>query len=370
MRAVGPGLFALLLLGCSSSSVTKAQVGKLVFEDTGMSSPGGQSCADCHAATTAFSDPDNDSSTSAGVVVGRFGPRNAQTAMYAAYIPPLRVDGVAPPVGGLFWDGRAASLEQQAEAPLLNPLEMNNPDKATVVEHVRGATYAPLFREAFGATSLDDVDGAFTHITEAIAAFERTSTFAPFSSRYDHYLAGTVTLTEQELRGLAIFEDPQRGNCAGCHPNRPGADGSRPLFTSFGYANLGVPRYANSKFFLQPPPWNPAGDQYIDHGLMRTIDDPAYDGMFRVPTLRNIARTAPYGHNGYFASLAYFVDFVNTRDVGSPDVGAWPEPEVAANVDRVHVGHLGLSTQDVYDVVAFLGTLTDEQQLPHVPARK
>src|SRR5205814_1553958 len=149
----------------------------------------------------------------------------------------------------LFWDGRADTLEQQAAGPLLNPLEMNNPDKAAVVEQVRRAAYAPGFRELFGPHALDDVEGAFARICDVIAAFERSETVAPFSSKYDHYLAGTATLTDQERRGLAVFEDPARGNCASCHPSRPAADGSPPLFTTFEYANLGLPKYANNHFY-------------------------------------------------------------------------------------------------------------------------
>ena len=127
--------------------------------------------------------------------------------------------------------------------------------------------------------------------------------FSPFSSKYDHYLAGTVALTAAEQRGLEIFEDPARGNCAACHPSRPGADGAPPMFTNYGYANLGVPRYDNNLFYVQPATFNPDGAAYVDRGLGRTTDDPPQDGKFRTPTLRNIARTAPYGHNGYFNNL-------------------------------------------------------------------
>ena len=111
-------------------------------------------------------------------------------------------------------------------------------------------------------------------------------------------------------------------------------------------------------FFVQPPPFNPDGDRYIDHGLMTTVGDPQQDGKFRVPTLRNIARTAPYGHNGYFENLEYMIEFLNTRDVGSPTTGPWAAPEVPATVDQT-VGHLGLSQQDVDDLVTFLATLSD-----------
>jgi cytochrome c peroxidase len=313
------------------------------------------------------------------VVPGRFGSRNAQSAMYARFTPPLQFDAAQQRwFGGQFWDGRAQTLEDQAVGPLLNPLEMNNPNKATVVEAVRRADYAPAFRELFGPRSLDDVDAAFGRITELLAAFERSAPFMPFSSRYDRYLAGEVALTEPEQRGLAIFEDPARGNCASCHPSRPGPDGSPPMFTDWSYGNLGIPKYGNNKFLIQPAPFNPDGEHYIDHGLMITVGDPAQDGKFRVPTLRNVAVTAPYGHNGYFENLAYMIDFLNTRDLGSRDVGtcsrtspqalcAWPGPEVPATVDRTThagtghgMGHLGLSDPEISDLLAFLGALTDE----------
>lgn len=358
--------------GCSATPpVTREQLGSQVFADTELSQPTGQSCADCHTARVAFRDPESSRTTSMGAVAGRFGVRNAPTAMYARYVPPLHQDGGSGRwIGGLFWDGRAASLEDQAAGPLLNPLEMNNPDKARVVAAVRRARYALAFRELFGPAALDDVDTAFGHVTEVLAAFERTSVFAPFSSRYDRYLAGEIALTEPERRGLAIFEDPGRGNCAGCHPSRPGPDGAPPLFTDGSYANLGVPKYGNNKFYVQPPAVNPDGDRYVDHGLAATVGDPAQDGKFRVPTLRNIAVTPPYGHNGYFENLPYLIDFLNTRDIGSRDVGTcsrispearcpWPAAEVPATVDR-SIGHLGLSDDDIADLGAFLGALTDE----------
>lgn len=360
------GLLAVALLAactrCTQSPppMTKAQLGALVFVDRSLSQPTGQSCADCHDPKAAFRDPESDHSTSAGAVAGRFGSRNAPTAMYAAFVPPLSRDAAGHWRGGLFWDGRAASLEQQISGPLLNPLEMNNPDKAHVVAAVRASSYASHFREVFGPHALDDTETGFAHIAEALAAYERSPALAPFSSKYDRYLAGKATLTPAEQRGLAIFEDPARGNCASCHPNRPGPDGSPPLFTTFGYANLGLPRYGNNLYYRMAPAFNPDGAAYVDHGLMKTVKDPSTDGAFRIPTLRNIAVTPPYGHNGYFENLQYMLDFLNTRDVGSPDpaVGKWAPPEVSANVDR-HVGHLGLSTHDVDDLEAFLRTLTD-----------
>jgi cytochrome c peroxidase len=340
--------------------MTKAQLGSAAFADPSLSRPAGQACTDCHALNRAFTDPESDRSTSGGAVVGRFGPRNSPTVMYARYVPPLHFDRDTNQfVGGLFWDGRAATLEEQASGPLVNPLEMNNADKAAVVAALRTASYADAFRAIYGATSLDDVEHASANLVDAIATYERSPELSPFSSKYDRYLAGSATLTPQELRGLAIFEDPVRGNCASCHPSRPAPDGTPPLFTNFTYANVGIPKYTNSKFLAQPPELNPDGQAFVDHGLMKTVDDPREDGKFRVPTLRNVARTGPYGHNGYFANLEWMLDFLNTRDVGSPDTGPWAWPEVAANLES-RVGHLGLTQNDVFDLLAFLETLTDE----------
>ena len=313
-----------------------------------------------------------------GEVAGRFGSRNSQSAMYAGLVPPLHDDPDAQQTtGGLFWDGRVDSLEEQANGPLMNPLEMANPSKQVVIDKLRlgpnADADADAFRAAFGADSLDDVDRAYDHMIAALTAFERTPTLAPFASKYDRYLVGRASLDASEQRGLATFEDPARGNCANCHPNRPGADGAPPMFTNYRYANLGIPAYANNLFYVQPAPLNPDGAKYVDRGLGlgRTLDDPREDGKFRTPMLRNIARTATYGHNGYFANLSYFVDSLNTRDIGSEQVGscsrvaphtscAWPAPEIAATMDH-RVGSLHRSEPDVADLVAFLNTLDDVQ---------
>lgn len=347
--------------GCGSSSeqplpVTTAELGEQLFSDPRLSEPQGQACADCHAPNLAFSDPEDDR-VSAGAIRSRFGSRNAQTAMYAAFAPPLHRDPETQRmVGGLFWDGRVNSLEEQAAVPLLNPLEMNNPDKATVVAKIE-KYYGAAFRRLFGQSALDDVDRAFAHVGEAIAAFERTRVFAPFSSKYDRYLAGTAELTESEQRGLAIFEDPARGNCASCHPSRPGPDGSPPLFTNFAYENLGIPRFADSPFLIQPKELNPDGEAFIDHGLMNVTKDPQHDGMFRTPTLRNVTRTGPYGHNGYFRRLDEMIEMI-TGSCMRPGTCKLPPPEVPATAQRVRSGR-PLSRQEIMDLVAFLRTLED-----------
>jgi cytochrome c peroxidase len=353
MRAVL--LASLALVGCHRDrpASQRAELGKLMFFDPALSHPAGQACADCHAPNVAYRDPESDHSSSAGVLAGHFGSRNAPSIMYARYVPPLHRDVTGRWIGGLFWDGRGGSLEQQAGVPLLNPVEMNNPDRATVVADVRKAPYADRVRALYGADALDDTAHGFAHVADAIAAFERTPELAPFSSKYDRYLAHQATLTPAEQRGLAIFLDPRKGNCASCHPP--------PLFTDFSYANLGIPRYGNSLFYGQSHDINPAGAEYVDHGLMSTVQDPAQDGKFRVPTLRNIARTGPYGHNGYFENLPYMLDFLDTRDRTplDPSTKPWAKPEVGAHVEQ-RVGHLGLTAAELDDLDAFLETLTDE----------
>jgi cytochrome c peroxidase len=357
---------ALTVAGCRSHNdvafapdeITPVQrlgkLGKLAFFDESLSEPPGQACATCHNPETAFTDGRGSQPTSRGVLAGRFGVRNTPTAMYAARVPPLHYSKDDNSfVGGLFWDGRVDSLEQQAQKPLLNPLEMNNAGEASVAKKLCAAPYAYLLREVFGSDVLDDDHRAYVALSAAIAAFERQPRFAPFSSKYDAFLAGTATLTAAETRGLAVFEDPKKGNCSACHPSRPDKDGKPPVFTDFTYDNLGIPANPANPYYSLPATLNPDGAGYVDRGLGFTIGA-EQDGRFRVPTLRNIARTAPYGHNGYFADLRAIVDFYNTRDTKP-----WPPAEVPATVNHDELGNLGLSDGEVEDLVTFMFALDD-----------
>lgn len=330
----------LVLAGCGSSepprvAQTREQLGAILFADPRLSEPKGQACSDCHVATAAFADPEDDR-TSAGVVRERFGVRNTPSAMYLRFAPPLHEES-GKMVGGLFWDGRASTFSDQAAFPLLNPLEMNNPDRRAVATKLR-KFYARDLKALYGADIFADADKAFAAAGDALGAFERTDVFAPFSSRYDRYLAGGATLSDAEQRGLAIFEDPARGNCARCHPNRPGADGSRPLFTNFAYDDLKVPAFRDNPFYSLPAALNPEGANYVDHGLAAITKNPAHEGLFRVPSLRNVERTTPYGHDGYFRRL----------------------DEIIEHHDKVDDA-IKLTKQDVADLVAFLATLTDAE---------
>jgi cytochrome c peroxidase len=342
----------------------KQELGKQLFFDTNLSTPPGMSCATCHQPSAGFSDARG--AVSPGVLPPRCGDRNAPSVAYAAFSPPLHYDPTPRPgvmsgmyVGGLFWDGRVNTLEEQAEAPFLNPLEMHNPNRQTVANSLRRADYADLFTEVFGPASLTETNDAFAKAAEAIAAYERSAEINPFSSKYDAYRAGAAELTEAEARGLALFTS--KAKCMNCHSPEGGPEG-KPLFTNFGYQNTGVPKNTENPFYLLPPAFNSQGDAYVDPGLGGFLNDPMEKGKFRIPSLRNVAVTPPYMHNGVFQTMREVVHFNNTRDV---EGAGWPPPETPENVHR-HMppmpgtfGQLGLTDQEEEDIVAFLHTLTD-----------
>lgn len=365
-------------------------LGKRIFEDARLSEPPGQACASCHPAARAFVG-DNGSRIPAVALGSRpetFGSRNVPTAMYMAFSPRFALlPSVSPlgtptyiPVGGQFWDGRAATLADQARQPFLNPLEMNNPDAATVVAKIREGAYADLFRDVFGDDGLDNVDLAYQRVGLAVAEFEGSTRFARFSSRFDDYLRGTERLSGAETNGFELFKDPEKGNCIACHVGEE--DSHEPadwLFTDFTYDNLGLPR--NDEI---PANQNP---EFYDLGLcdradLERISPPGFDpsglcGAFKVPTLRNVAVTAPYGHNGVFKTLRDVVRFYATRDT-NPEL--WYRRDTAGQVvkfddlpSRYHAnvnvdeppydrkqGQLPrLNDREIDEIVAFLRTLTD-----------
>ncbi|HEX7654939.1 MAG TPA: cytochrome c peroxidase [Verrucomicrobiae bacterium] len=339
------------------------RLGRTLYFDPALSTPPGQSCASCHTPSAGFADPNHNLPVSRGVLPGRTGFRNAPTAAYAKFIPPLYYDADDETyVGGLFLDGRVNSLEEQAQMPLLNPLEMHNPDGAAVVAKVRKASYQSLFRKVFGAQALatNQEAAAYQQISQAIAAFERTPMFSPFTSKYDYYLQGRAHLTPAEQRGLRLFNG--LANCFACHPSEAASGQPGPMFTDFTYDNIGIPKNWNDPYLKLSLDLNPDGPGFVDYGLANTVAqfDPEHAadqaGRFRVPTLRNLTLTAPYGHNGYFKTLKDIVHFYNTRDV--PSAG-WPAGEVPATVNHDELGDLGLTEGEENDLVEFLKTLTD-----------
>ena len=241
--------------------------------------------------------------------------------------------------------------------PPLNPLEMANPDTSSVADKLRQLEYADRFVEVYGIGALENPDSAFFYMADALAAYEQTTEVNPFSSKFDLWQRGEADLTQQEQRGFMLYVVESKGNCSACHPHTPLADGTPALFTDFTYDNLGTPPNPESPFYLLPPEHNPDGYTFRDLGLGAVLDDPRENGKFRVPTLRNVAIPSPYLHNGVFKTLYQVVSFYNTRDVAP-----WPSPEVAENLNLVETGDLGLTNQEVEDIVAFLETLTDGWQ--------
>ncbi len=358
--------------GSAAPFSTKAQLGMQIFFDVGLSSPPGQSCASCHALQQAFSAPDQSQPTAKGAVLGRFGSRNVPSIMYAAFVPQLHHDSKENVfVGGLFLDGREPTLESQSTKPLMSPLEMGNDSKSEVIEKLKASHYAALFKRVYDEHVFENVDKTFVYLAEAIAEFERSRVFSPFTSKYDFYLQGRVDLTASEKRGLAIFEQEDKGNCAACHPNQPDAEGNPPLFTDFTYDNLGLPKNPENPFYDIDLEFNPNGEGFIDKGLGSVIHDEKENGKFRVPTLRNIAMTAPYTHNGFFKTLKGVIEFYNERDKKSfckntqliekqvLHKNCWPLPEVAENINQDELGDLELTEQEIDDLINFLNTLTD-----------
>ena len=339
------------------------KLGRKIYFDESLSTPPGQSCASCHTPAAGFADPDHSLPVSRGVIKARTGFRSAPTAAYAKFVPPLYYDADGGTyVGGLFWDGRVNSLVEQSQFPFLNPVEMHNPDQQSVVAKIRSGKYSGLFRNVFGNASLNpyNYQTAYGQITKAIAAFESTPLFSPFSSKYDLFLKGKANLTPAERRGLALYND--KANCFACHPSTAAPGQPGPMFTDFTYDNIGIPKNWSIPFLKLPPNLNPEGTNFIDLGLANTVAkfDPAnaadQAGRFKVPTLRNLALTAPYGHNGYFKTIKDIVHFYNTRDVPAAN---WPEGEVPETVNHDELGDLKMTNQEENDLVEFLKTLTD-----------
>jgi cytochrome c peroxidase len=334
-----------LMLGAGSVAVAALsdveQLGKLIYESTLLSLNETQSCATCHNATTGFADLEN-SVVSLGDDGTSTGGRNAPTSAYCGFSPTLHLNQYGEWVGGMFWDGRATGarlhdpLAEQAQGPPLNPVEMNMPDVQTIMDRLAAdPTISLEFKKVYGEDAFADAAIAYDNLARAVAAYERSSEVSRFTSRFD-----TGMLNAQELRGERLFMK----NCTGCHAmGRRGGD--HPLFTDYKYVNAGVPK--NQALEDDPN----CAYQYPDLGLGGFLGDPAQNGKFKVPTLRNVALTFPYSHNGYFATLEEMVSFMNDRSGFTP--------EVADNLSPA-VGNLGLTAGQVTDIVAFLRTLSDE----------
>lgn len=352
---------------------SREALGEALFFDTNLSKNRTQACATCHTPDAAFVDPRE---TAAGRAVSlgddgkSLGDRNAPTAGYARFAPPFHRTAEGVYVGGLFLDGRAATLEDQAGGPPLNPLEMEMPDKAAVVARLKeNPAYVTAFATLFAPGALNDTEAGYAAMTASIAAFERTPRFAPFDSKYDRALRGEATLSEEEELGRTLFFSSQFANCSQCHMIERGRLRPDETFTSYEYHNIGVPANLAARNVNGAP----AGQ--VDHGLAQNpaVPDPGPEtGKFKVPSLRNVAVTGPYMHNGVFKDLRTVVLFYNKYNTRNPERLINPEtgqpfapPEVDANLSlqKLEVGP-ALDDKRINALVAFLKTLTDRRYEP------
>lgn len=416
-------------------------LGQALFFDPNLSANRTQSCAACHAPEVGFTGPDALVNASGAVYPGtipnRFGDRKPPASAYAGDSPKLYYDELEGGwFGGMFWDGRATGwtlhdpLAEQAQGPYLNPLEQALANAQVLCVRVKQADYAGLFEQVWGVGSLNcakDVDGVYEKIGRSVAAYERSAEVNPYTSKFDLFWdnaqsagkdvtkircgtggmggggmggamgcpgGGTspyrwtayrnLGLSDAELQGLAVFND--RAECSSCHTLEPGPAGY-PLFTDFGYDNIGVPKNPDNPFYSMPQAWNPDGVNYVDYGLGGFLKKAGYApevyepelGKVKVPTLRNVDLrpsedfVKAYGHNGYFKSLDEIIIFYHWRammDAGMCGGGGmggggmmgcdqmmdmFPPPEVDQNRAVLSM----FPRPQVDNIVAFLKTLSD-----------
>ena len=392
-----------------------AQLGREIFFDATLSSSGALSCASCHSPEHHYGPPNDGPVMLGGPDLAQQGARAVPSLTYLERTPNFSIgpeqdddDNIVPlaqmatigqqstrtrktatgtaasaanivPQGGLFWDGRADTLQSQALFPLLDPREMDGGSIETVADKLRHAPYADRFTGLFG-------EGVFSNpkllVAEAMFAVARYQfedvSFHPYTSKYDYWLEGKARLSESELRGLQLFNDPDKANCGGCHLLNPTREGLPPLFTDHQYEALGAPR--NAKLDQN------RDGTFFDLGVCGPVrkdiaEQTQYCGMFVTPTLRNAASRHAFFHNGVFGSLQQVLDFYNFRDTNPDKV--YPRAadgsvqkyddlpaKYHANVDVSdppfdrHPGETpAMTAQDEADIITFLNTLTDGYQV-------
>ena len=387
-----------------------ATLGQRIFNDPSLSASGRQSCASCHSPERAFGPPNDRDVQVGGPAMTLEGVRPPPSLAYLYRQEPFTIGpsagesdavipldqlaqqaqgaprasksaGVSPaaaamvPSGGLFWDGRDDMLMGQAKGPMMNPAEMANANMDAVAAKLARARYAGQFKPLFGQAILTNPAMLFTEAMSALSRYQIEATaFHRFDSKYDHWLEGKARLSHAEMRGLRLFNDPLKGNCAGCHLSQPSLDGLPPLFTDTEYEALGLPR--NPRLPANRDP------HYVDMGLCgpyRTdlAKQTQYCGMFLTPTLRNAASRGVYFHNGLYHSLKQVLDFYNYRDVqpgriypreASGKVAKYDDlpARYHANVDvadapfdRKPGDQPALTDAESADIIAFIRTLDD-----------
>ncbi len=367
------------------------ELGRALFSDPALSASGKLACASCHDPHLAYGPPNDRSTQLGGPDSNSPGLRAAPSLRYLQTVPrfsehyfeeALDESADQGPTGGHTWDGRADTLHDQAKLPLTSPFEMANESIESVVKKVASSSHAPRFQETFGRDVFDDPTRASTAVLLALEVFQQSpKDFYPYTSRYDAWIRKQGELTTQEQRGLALFNDGNKANCAHCHPSQPRSNGF-PQFSDFGFVALGVPRNPNIP--------NNADPKFFDQGLcgpLRTdlASHAEYCGAFRAPSLRNVGLRKAFFHNGVFHTLAQVLDFYATRD---SNPGKW-YPKKAGHVQQYDDLPLSaqrnvnqeppfgqkpgqaarLSHAEIQDLIAFLNALTDSD-LPTANAAK
>jgi cytochrome c peroxidase len=374
-----------------------AQVGAKLFVDTNLSASKQLSCASCHDPNSHYAQSNTLPVQFGGAKLQTPGFRAVPTLTYKEFTPAYsdnadNPDGVSAnaPGGGFTWDGRANTLAEQVTIPLLSSFEMANTNAAAVVDVVKNSSYAALFMQAWGSNVFDDPATAFTDIGLSLQAYQMEDPdFHPFTAKYD-YIATValsngqpVQFTAAEIRGFNVAQNPNGGNCFACHYNGQLVGGGGAIFTDFTFEAIGVPRNNNIPANVTRPGLPPL---YYDLGLC-TAQNPVvahtlpasaqFCGMYKTPTLRNVATRKVYFHNGVFNNLVDVINWYNTRDTNPsawyPTVNGVVQkfndlpPAYRANLDSTDVPFDGLavgdtphmSAQDVADLKCFLETLTD-----------
>jgi cytochrome c peroxidase len=283
-------------------------LGRKLFYDVKLSRDDTLSCASCHNPALHFTDGQQ----VAKGISGQLGTRNTPSLLNAAY----NIDQ--------FWDGRAASLEQQAGSPIASPKEMNLPHEICLTRLNADQAYRDEFAKAFGPGVI-----TMEKVVKAIAGFERT--LLSGNSPFDRYQYGgdKTALSAAAIRGLAIFTDKTRGNCSTCHT----VGEKSALFTDGKFHNLGAGMNSNGEL--------------ADLGRYTHTGSDADRGAFRTPSLRNVAQTAPYMHDGSLKTLKDVIDFYVGGGNSTPQLDREMKP-------------LKLSAQDRSDLVIFLKALTGD----------
>jgi cytochrome c peroxidase len=393
-----------------------AQLGQLIFYDASLSSSGQLSCASCHSPQHHYGPPNQGPVMLGGPKLTQQGARAVPSLAYLERQPNFGIGVEDPtneanenvslaqmaaaaknaklvqkvatdtaqaaanmvPKGGLFWDGRADTLQAQAVFPLLAPNEMDGGNVETVAAKLHQASYSKRFVELFGPRIFSNPKVLVSEAMFAVARYQiEDPSFHPYTSKFDYWLEGKARLTAAEMRGYKLFNDAKKANCAGCHVDQVSRDSLPPLFTDHEYEALGAPRnmaLTNNR--------NPA---YYDLGICGpTRKDLAaqtqYCGMFLTPTLRNVATRHVFFHNGVFRTLQEVLDFYNFRDTDPQKVYPraadgtvqkyndipkrfWVNVDVADPPFDRHFGETpAMTAQDEADIIAFLKTLTDGYQ--------